>query len=88
MRTPCALFLYAASRYNGVMYKEGVLFFLGVAVFCMPFYGLPLAFVEPVQFGAGVCMLLLALAYRLERRRTMRDESELLHAEHDPHAHA
>ncbi len=70
------------------MYKESVLFVLGIVVFCMPFYGMPLAWVEPVQFGAGVCVLLLALAYRLERRRTMRDESELLHAEHDPHAHA
>jgi hypothetical protein len=66
------------------MYKENLLFIVGIFVYVIPFLGIPLAWEELLQFSLGVLIVVLAFGYRLERRRTMRDEAQLLHVEHNP----
>jgi hypothetical protein len=66
------------------MYKENLLFCIGVLVYGMPFLGIPLSWQEVLQFVLGACVAVLAFGYRLERRRTMRDEASVVHVEHNP----
>jgi hypothetical protein len=68
------------------MRRETILLILSLVVFSTPLLGVPYAWKDIVLFIVGACLLLVAVAYRMDARRRERTQADVLHEEHNPGA--
>lgn len=68
------------------MRRETILALIGLLVFITPMLGIPYAWKDGLQFFAGTCTLLIAVAYRMDTRRRERARADVLHEEHNPNS--
>jgi len=69
------------------MRRETILLVLSLMVLATPLMGVPYIWKDTVLFVVGTCMVLIAIAYRMDARRRERSRADVLHEEHNPGAH-
>jgi NADH:ubiquinone oxidoreductase subunit 3 (subunit A) len=66
------------------MRRETILFVLSLVVLATPLAGVPYLWKDTTLFVVGTCMVLIAVAYRMDARRRERTKADVLHEEYNP----